>query len=371
MIPEVVSVVLDRRPADSEPYTFPTHCPVCDSETVKPEGEAATRCTGGLSCPAQRKNAIKHFASRRAMDIDGLGDKLVEQLVDEGLIESAADLYELASKRDELVALERMAEKSVDNLIAAIEVSKSRPFERVVFGLGIPGVGEEMARVLANHFHTIESLEKAVLTDFVESGGIKGVGRKGAEALVGYLESNPGLKFEGNHFIPFLADLKIKGVGIKVAEAIAARYATLTELREASVDELENAKRVKVPGFAEVSASNVITFFHQQHNLDVIEKLATAGVTMVAEESKQPVGELPLEGLVFVLTGTLESMSRNEAKKKLQLLGAKVTGSVSKRTDYVVAGSEAGSKLVKAEALSVKVIGDDELQELLRSKKEL
>ena len=366
VIPEVVGVVLDRRPEGAEPYAFPTECPECGSPVVKPEGEAATRCTGGLFCPAQRKNAIKHFASRRAMDIEGLGDKLVEQLVDEGLIENAADLFDLKEKRDELIALERMAEKSADNLLAALEKCKERPFARVVFALGIPGIGEEMARVLAEHFRSVEKLRSAQLTDFVQSGGIKGIGRKGAEGLVDHLAEHPELTYEGDYFAAFLADLKIRGINSRTSEAIVERYPTLEALRGASADDLENAKRVKVPGFAEISAGNVVTFFGQQHNLEVIERLAAAGVCMEEEERVDAEAAAPsLAGKTFVLTGTLSKMGRSEAKAKLQALGAKVTGSVSKKTDAVVAGSDAGSKLAKAQALGIEILDEDALLKLL------
>ncbi|GAB6044286.1 NAD-dependent DNA ligase LigA [Endothiovibrio diazotrophicus] len=368
VIPEVVGVLLDRRPAGTAPYRFPDHCPICGSAAVKPEGEAATRCTGGLSCPAQRKNAIKHFASRRAMDIEGLGDKLVEQLVDEGLIESAADLYDLHEKREALIALERMAEKSADNLIEALEKSKRRPFARVVFALGIPGIGEEMARVLAGHFRSMAALREARVTDFVESGGIKGIGRKGAEGLVAHLEENPELTYDGEHFAAFLADLKIRGINRRTAAAIVERYPDLATLRGVSADELENAKRIKVPGFAEISAGNVVTFFHQAHNIEVIDRLAAAGVRM--EEEPAPAAEPAAEaeslaGKTFVLTGTLSRMGRSEAKAKLQALGAKVTGSVSQKTDAVIAGTDAGSKLAKAQELGIAVLDEEALLRLL------
>ena len=368
VIPEVVKVLPDQRPEGAEPFRFPERCPVCDSETVKPEGEAATRCTGGLSCPAQRKEAIKHFASRRAMDIEGLGDKLVEQLVDEGLIENAADLYQLAGKREALINLERMAEKSADNLIEALEQSKARPFARKVFALGIPGIGEENARVLAEHFRSIDALGEAALTDFVVKGGIKGIGRKGAESIVTYLREHPDLTYRGEYFALFLTDLKVPGLRSNTVEAIVERFPNLEALRGARVEDLENATRVKVPGFAELTAGNVITFFHQPHNLEVIERLRTAGVTLEMEVEETPPiteGTESLAGKTYVLTGTLTKMGRSEAKAKLQALGAKVTGSVSKKTDALIAGADAGSKLTKAESLGVPVLDEAALLRML------
>lgn len=280
VIPEVVQVVLSKRPANTVKFTIPTQCPICQSEVERIEGEAIARCSGGLFCPAQRKEAIKHFASRKAMDIDGLGDKLVEVLVDEGLINDAADLFQLTI--EQLSALERMGEKSAANLVESLEKAKQTKFARFLYSLGIREVGEATARSLASHFLTLDALEIA-----------------DEQALI-----------------------EIEDVGPIVAH-------------------------------------HVVTFFHQAHNREVIDRLFDAGIDW--PEEKKQASDSVLSGKTIVLTGTLEQLSRSEAKEKLLALGAKVAGSVSKNTDYVVAGRDAGSKLNKAESLGINVVDETTL----------
>jgi DNA ligase (NAD+) len=286
VIPEVVRILPERRPAGTEAILLPSHCPVCGSEVIKPEGEAVARCSGGLYCAAQRKEAIKHFASRRAMDIEGLGDKLVEQLVDCGMIHDPADLFAL--QREQLAGLERMAEKSAQNLIDALETSKRTTLGRFLFALGIREVGEATARNLARHFGALAAIEQA-----------------------------------------------------------------------------DEAALQIVPDVGPIVASHVAAFFRQPHNREVIEKLQRAGVCW--EEGAAEAAQQPLAGLTFVLTGSL-SRSRDEIKEELQALGAKVAGSVSKKTHYVVAGEAAGSKLEKAHQLGVEVLDEAGLARLLEEK---
>lgn len=285
VIPEIVRVVTDKRPKNARHFKMPTECPECGSAVVRPEGEAIARCTGGLYCPAQRKEAIKHFASRRAMDIDGLGDKLVEQLVERGMVTTPADLYRLT--KDQLVGLERMGDKSAQNLLDAIEASKQPRLERFIYALGIREVGEATAASLAQHFGSLKALA-------------------GADE-----------------------------------EALEA-----------------------VPDVGPVVAGQIATFFRQPHNREVIEDLRKLGVAW-REPLAASGGELPLQGTTVVLTGSLERYTRDEAKERLEALGAKVTGSVSKKTTYVVAGAEPGSKLDKARDLGVEVLDDDGLEALL------
>jgi len=280
VIPEVVQVVLSKRPDDTVKFTIPTQCPVCQSDVERLEGEAVARCSGGLFCPAQRKEAIKHFASRKAMDIDGLGDKLVEVLVDEGLINDAADLFKLTL--EQLSALDRMGEKSATNLVESLESAKQTKFARFLYSLGIREVGEATARALASHFLTLEALEMADETALIE----------------------------------------IEDVGPIVAH-------------------------------------HVVTFFQQTHNREVIERLLKAGINWPVEQ--QRVSDSELSGKTIVLTGTLEQLSRSEAKEKLLALGARVAGSVSKNTDFVVAGRDSGSKLNKAESLGITVVDETTL----------
>lgn len=285
VIPEVVAVVPDRRAAGTEPFTMPRTCPVCGAAAVREQGEADYRCTGGLFCSAQRKFAILHFAQRRALDIEGLGEKLVDQMVEAGVIRTLPDLYRLGLAN--LVALERMGEKSAQNLLAALEKSRQTTLPRFLYGLGIRHVGETTARDLARHFGKLDAIMEA-----------------GVEQL-----------------------LQVPDVGPIVAESVHA-------------------------------------FFQQPHNREVIEQLRACGLHW---EEGEPAAQAPkpLSGKTFVLTGTLPSLSRDEAKELLEAAGAKVAGSVSKKTDYVVAGAEAGSKLEKARELGVAVLDEDGLRQLL------
>ncbi len=284
VIPEIVRVLPERRPPDARIIELPKRCPVCGSEVIKPEGEAIARCTGGLYCPAQRKESIKHFASRRAMDIEGLGDKLVEQLVDRGLVRDPADLYAL--KKEQLVQLERMGEKSAENLLRALERSKSTTLERFLYALGIREVGEATALALARHFGSLEAIMAA-----------------------------------------------------------------------------DEERLQEVPDIGPVVAAHIAAFFRQPHNREVIEKLRRAGVHWPEHRAEQG-GELPLAGRTFVLTGAL-SRPRDEIKAELQALGARVSGSVSRKTDYVVVGEKPGSKYEKARELGIPVLDEAALERLL------
>ena len=285
VIPEVVSVVLDKRAHDGSLFTMPRQCPICGSAAVREEGEADYRCTGGIFCPAQRKEAILHFAHRRAVEIEGLGDKLVEQLVDANLVRNLADLYRLGFAA--LASLERMGEKSANNLVAAIEKSKQTTLARFIFGLGIRHVGEATAKELARHF-----------------GKLDAVMDTSEEQL-----------------------LEVADVGPVVAQSIR-------------------------------------TFFAQPHNREVVEQLRALGLAWPeGEPAAREV--LPLTGKTLVITGTLPSLSRDEAKDKIEAAGGKVAGSVSKKTDYLVAGSEAGSKLTKAQELGITILDEAQLMELL------
>ena len=287
VIPEVVSVLLDKRLHDASMFTMPRQCPVCGSDALREEGEADYRCTGGLFCAAQRKEAILHFAHRRAVEVDGLGDKLVEQLVDANIIRTLPDLYKLGLTA--LAKLDRMADKSAMNLLDALEKSKKTTLPRFVFGLGIRHVGEATAKELARHFGKLDSIMEAT-----------------EEQL-----------------------LTVSDVGPIVAKSLR-------------------------------------TFFDQSHNREVVEQLRACGVTWT-EGEPAPVTSKPLSGKTFVITGTLPTLSRDQAKDMLEAAGAKVAGSVSKKTDYLLAGSDAGSKLDKARELGVTVIDEAALTELLKS----
>ncbi len=362
VIPEIVRVVMVRRPADARPVQLPKHCPVCGSEVIKPEGEAVARCTGGLFCPAQRKEAIRHFASRKAMDIDGLGEKLIDQLVEQELVHDPADLYQLTL--EQLAGLERMAEKSARNLLAALDRSRSTSLNRFLYALGIREVGEATAAALARHFGDLEPLMKAQVEDFILERGVKGVGESTARAIVDYLAGHPDATVDGD-LADWLAGLKIRGLNRQVAGRLAARFSSLAALRQAGVDDLRSERRSLVEGVGPVVAEHITAFFRQAHNREVIDRLRDQAGIHWSPVLRPAAGAQPLHGKTFVLTGTL-SRPRSQVKAQLESLGAKVAGSVSKKTDYLVAGSDAGSKLSKALALGVEVLDEAALDAMLQ-----
>jgi len=287
VIPEVVSVLAEKRVKNAPQFTMPRTCPVCGSDAVREEGEADYRCTGGLFCGAQRKEAILHYAHRRAVEVDGLGDKLVEQLVDANVIRTLPDLYRLGLMA--LAGLDRMADKSANNLLEALEKSKSTTLPRFLFGLGIRHVGEATAKELARHFGKLDAVMNATEEQLLE----------------------------------------VSDVGPIVAKSIR-------------------------------------TFFDQPHNREVVEQLRACGVHWTEGEPAARAPQ-PLSGKTFVITGTLPTLSRDQAKDLVEAAGGKVAGSVSKKTDYVVAGTEAGSKLTKAQELGITVIDEAGLLALLKS----
>ena len=283
VIPQIIGVLHERRPDNAKPIIFPTNCPVCDSQIIRIEGEAVARCTGGLFCAAQRKEALKHFVSRKAMDIDGVGGKLIEQLVDRELVHTPADLFKLDLTT--LTRLERMGAKSAENALNSLEKAKSTTLARFIFALGIREVGEATALNLANHFKTLDALKAADL------------------------------------------------------------------------EELQ-----KVPDVGEVVANRIFVFWREAHNVAVVEDLIAQGVHWETVEVKEASENL-FKDKIVVLTGTLTQMGRNETKVLLQQLGAKVSGSVSSKTDFVIAGDAAGSKLTKAQELNIPVLTEEEFLE--------
>jgi DNA ligase (NAD+) len=362
VIPEVVRVLPERRSPGARLPGLPAECPVCGSAVVKPEGEAVARCTGGLYCPAQRKEAIFHFGSRRAMDIDGLGEELIDQLVDRGLVRDPADLYALT--HEQLSGLERMGDKSALNLLEALESSRSTTLARFIYALGIREVGEATAQALADAFPDLDDLMGATMDQLVPKRGVKGVGRKTAEAVTAYFADHPGAgPAPGDGLAEWLLAQKIPGVSARVAGALVHRFRTLEALRAARADELENRRKSLVTGVGEKVAEQIVDFFAEPHNREVIEKLRKAGIEweLPAREAEAGgSGEGPLAGRTVVITGTL-SRPRDEIKRRLVALGAKVTGSVSRKTDFLLAGEAAGSKLDRARELGVRVLSEEEL----------
>ncbi|MCB1723823.1 MAG: NAD-dependent DNA ligase LigA [Gammaproteobacteria bacterium] len=353
VIPEVVRVLIERRPKATSPVDMPTQCPECGSDIVRPEGEAVARCSGGLFCPAQRKEAIKHFASRRAMDIEGLGDKLVEQLVDLGLVEDPADLFALDVET--LSGLERMGEKSAHNLVDALIRSRDTTLPRFLFALGILGIGETIAATVAETCGTLDAVEALRLSNLIE------IKPSQAKRLHEILEGHPEQRAR-------MLDLTVvngaKWFTHAHAAMLAERFERIRDAVAAGPDALANAPDTKIEGVGDVLAEKLVTFFRQPHNRDVIGKLQHAGVRWPAIEVRPDDAVLALSGKTFVLTGTL-SQPRDVFKARLLALGAKVAGSVSNKTDFVVAGVEAGSKLDKANALGVPVLDEEQLEALL------
>ena len=286
VIPEVVKIIPDRRPKGARKIKSPDKCPVCGSAVRRDDDEAVARCTGGLYCPAQRAESLKHFVSRRALDIEGLGSKLIEQLVEMDRVKTAADLYDLDAA--ELAAMERMGQKSAENLLDAIERSKETSLSRFLYGLGIREVGEATAASLASY------------------------------------------------------------------------YGNLTAIMDASEDDLQ-----QVPDVGPVVAARIRAFFAEGHNQEVVERLKTSGVTWKESDPARETDNGPLSGKIFVLTGTLESMTRDEAKDQIQALGGKITGSVSTKTDYLAHGKKPGSKLAKAQNLEITILDEAALKKIL------
>ncbi|HIF9273397.1 TPA: NAD-dependent DNA ligase LigA [Photobacterium damselae] len=287
VIPQIVSVVESRRPADASPVIFPTECPVCQSKIERIEGEAVARCTGGLFCQAQRKEALKHFVSRKALDVDGCGEKVIEQLVDREMVTTPADLFRLSA--GVVTALDRMGPKSAQKLVDALGNAKETTLPRFIYSLGIREVGEATATNLAHYFETLEALMTASKEQLIE-----------------------------------------------------------------------------VPDVGEIVAAHIFNFFREEHNLAVVNDLRDVGIHWPDIEKVADDVELPFEGKTVVLTGSLSQLSRTEAKEALQKLGAKVTGSVSKKTDLVVAGEAAGSKLTKAQELGIEVWDEQQLIDFMQ-----
>ena len=287
VIPKVTRVWTDQRPADSKPVKLPSTCPVCDSPVVLPEGEALARCTGGLFCPAQQQEALIHFVSRRAMDIDGLGERWLISFFEHGLVKTVADIYQLHNHQEQMITFEKMGEKSVQNIIEAVEASKKTTLAKFIYALGIRGVGEGTAQNFAQQFGDLDSLIAADIDALIET-----------------------------------------------------------------------------PDVGTITAELAYEFFRAPHNIEVINSLLDAGVYWDKVEQKSS-SDLPLDGQTWVITGALSSMARDEAKAKLQALGAKVSGSISAKTTALLAGEKAGSKMAKAEKLGVKVVGEEEFLVML------
>ena len=290
MIPQVAKVIHDLRPSSSQPIVLPIHCPECGSDVFRVSGEAVIRCTAGQLCPAQLKESIKHFVSRKAMDIDGFGDKIIDQLVDHKYVLSAVDLYSLS--QSQLAGLDRLAEKSAANLLAALDASKSTTLARFIYSLGVREVGQATAKNLANAFGSLELLIESV---------------------------------------------------------VAAKDKNLSAIE----------RLIEIDDIGPIVAEHICSYFNNPRNLDLIKQLQSVGISWQDVPIDQGQA-MTLSGQTWVLTGKLISMSRDQVKEKLESLGAKVSGSVSKNTHCLIAGEAAGAKRTKAEALGITIIDEAE-----------
>ncbi|MEM6987632.1 MAG: NAD-dependent DNA ligase LigA, partial [Pseudomonadota bacterium] len=368
VIPEVVGVAPGGASDKGVDVLAPEQCPVCGSPTLQLPGEAALRCTGGYVCTAQRKEALRHFASRRAMDIEGLGDQLVEQLVDRNLVETPADLYALT--REQFESLDLVAEKSASNLLDALEASKQRSLARLIFALGIAGIGEVTAAALADFVGDLAGLMAVKERDLVPAKGVDKVGQVGAQRVFQLLEERPEL--DEQSFVAAVASARIR-VNRETAQAILDwAGGSLDSLRASTAEALSGSASTPVEGVGPVLARSVAQFVQSERNRDMVAALQACGIAPTADSVAAPPGSdsdssVDLSGNTYVLTGTLESMTRDAAKAALQQRGAKVTGSVSARTTALIAGDKAGSKLAKAESLGVTVLTEADLINLLQS----
>lgn len=393
VIPQIVDVLLEKRAKGARKYQFPERCPVCDAHVARElepgEEGVIARCTGGLNCPAQAVERLIHFVARRAMDIDGLGTKQIQEFYDLGWVKEPADIFRLHEKRDELSTREGYGEKSVTNLLASIDARREPQFGRFLYALGIRDIGETTAGVLARRFESWDAFEDAVNAAVKAQPGeaydaLERVSGVGAGALAALLAAAPELNARSAGASPASssqADMfagegaggpsapKIKGVSSRAWESLIASFGSLGDAIRAIKDAAKQApgddylELERIDGVGPVAAAHLVDFFAEKHNRDALKRLLK-DVTPKAEPKAATSSNV--SGLTIVFTGTLEKMTRDEAKARAIALGAKVSGSVSKKTDLVVAGPGAGSKLAEAEKHGVKVIDEDAWIELSR-----
>ena len=378
VIPQIVEVVIERRPAEAVPYVFPTHCPVCGSEAVRPEGEVRRRCTGGLICNAQLVERLKHFVSRRAFDIEGLGEKQLIAFHERGWIHEPADIFRLArdaEKLDLLRAEDGYGDTSVKNLVAGIDARRTIALERLIFGLGIRDIGDQTSLLLARHFGSWAEFHKAGLeaasgipspewTRLAEGHGVS----QRTLSVMAAAELSPADPWPEAPIDQKLA-LAFPGVATPARRALAVLapdWPAVLELARIAREDGPSETLGQIAGIAgvgPVAARAVAEFFHEVHNRTVVDALI-AELTEVVDAEK-PKTDSPVAGKTVVFTGSLEKFTRDEAKARAESLGAKVSGSVSKKTDYVVAGPGAGSKLKDAEKHGVTVLSEDDWLEMI------
>ncbi len=377
VIPQIVSVVADKRPADAVPYVFPTHCPVCGSEAVRPEGEVRRRCTGGLICEAQLVERLKHFVGRRAFDIEGLGEKQLIAFHERGWLNEPADIFRLArdaERMDQLRAEDGYGETSVRNLIAGIDARRVIALDRLIFGLGIRDIGEQTSLLLARHFGSWSAFHAAALeaaagtpsaawTQLAEGGVSPRTLSVMAEARLSDADPWPEAPIDQKLALAFPG---IAAPARRALAELAPDWPAVIRLAAIARDEGPSAILNEIAGIAgvgPVAARAVAEFFHEPHNRTVVDALV-AELTAV-EDAERPRNDTAVAGKTVVFTGSLERFTRDEAKARAESLGAKVSGSVSKKTDYLVAGPGAGSKLAEAQKHGVTVLTEDEWLEMI------
>ena len=373
VIPQIVSVVADKRPADALPYVFPTHCPVCGSEAVRPEGEVRRRCTSGLICAAQLVERLKHFVSRRAFDIEGLGEKQLTAFHERGWIHEPADIFRLArdaEKLDALRAEDGYGETSVRNLVAGIDARRTIALERLLFGLGIRDIGDQTSLLLARHFGDWKSFHAAALeaasgipspewTQLAEGHGVSARTLSVmASAVLSPADPWPEAPLDQKLALAFPG---VAAPARRALSGLTTDWASIAELARVAREEGPSMTLGEIAGIAgvgPVAARAVAEFFHEPHNREVVDALVAQLTTI--EDAERPKADTPVAGKTVVFTGSLERFTRDEARARAESLGAKVSGSVSKKTDYLVAGPGAGSKLAEARKHGVAVLTEDE-----------
>lgn len=363
VIPEVVSAIESNRPATAVAIELPEKCPVCDSPVVISSDVAVAKCSGGFVCTAQRREALKHFVSRRAMNIDGLGEKVIDQLLNRDLVNRPSDLYELS--KEQLLELDLIAEKSADNLLSAIEQSKKTNLGKFLYALGIPEVGETTARQLAIHFGQLEPLMSATVDYFVPTG-IEGIGKTRAQAIVKIVRDQESLP-QGDKLREWLLDVIPRAKPAEV-DSLLQKYPESQALKKMDINDIQSKGDSRVEGVGQTMADLIVAFFKNKDNLEEIHNLRRVGIEWSATEpaiENSGSSQGALTGNIYVITGKFDGLSRDDIAASLVAQGGKVTGSVSKKTTALICGEAAGSKLSKAEALGVEIIRAADLNALL------
>ena len=385
VIPEVVSAIDSARPSDAMPIHMPEQCPVCGSPVERLSGVAVAKCTGGFNCAAQRREALKHFVSRKAMNIDGLGEKIIDQLLERKLVNWPSDLYSL--EKGQLLDLDLVKDKKAANILQALEDSKQTSLGRFLFALGIPEVGETTAEQLAAHFGSIDKLQAATIDYFIPKG-ISGIGEVTAQSVVDTIrelstdDANTNEPDEPDDSDTVNADStpaqisdwlvrKVSGLKTLAANELVARYPTMDSLSQIDANSIRSQPSPSVEGVGEVMALHIVNFFAMQDNRLEIDRLLKAGVSWpdivpdTVTGDKSLAEQKLLAGKTYVITGKFSRLSRDEIRAALQSMGARVTGSVSKNTTALVCGEAAGSKLAKATALGIEIVDEVALEKML------